>query len=113
MPFVRITNSSVELIGDDFRVLRTIATSASTADRNPRTSSSVIVHTNGSVVLYDDNAKTLRTITSGGVSGIFSGDDIIVRKINGATEVWSQSGQLLRTLDSGINVKNLSSRMGI
>ena len=107
MPFVQITNNEVKLIGENFQTLRTIATNARSADRHSKNPTSVIVHTDGRVVLYDDDAKTLRTVTSGGSSGVFSGDDLIIKKSNGKTEVWTQTGQLLRTMDSGINIKKL------
>lgn len=108
MPFVKVTNNEVKLIGENFQTLRTIATNAASADRHAKDPRSVIVHTDGRVVLYDDDARTVRTITSGGSSSVFSGDDIIIKKSNGKTEVWTQSGQLLRTMDSnGINIKKL------
>jgi hypothetical protein len=114
MPFVRVTNSSVELIDEQsYRVIRTIATSALSADRNQKTSQSVIVHTDGRVVLYDDDARVVRTLTTGGASGVFSGDDIIIRKGSGHTEVWSADGRLIRTMDSGLNLKKLISKLGI
>lgn len=111
MAFVQVTNNEVKLIGENYQTLRTIATNASSADRHSKNPVSVIVHTNGSVVLYDDDARTVRTITSGGASGVFSGDDLIIKKSNGKTEVWTQNGQLLRTMDSGINIKKLLSEI--
>lgn len=114
MPFVRVTNNSVELIEEQtYRVVRTIATSALSADRNPKSNQSVIVHSDGRVILYDDDARVVRTLTTDGSSGIFSGDDIIIRKRSGHTEVWSADGRLIRSMDSGLNLKKLVKRLGI
>ena len=114
MPFVRVTNNSVELIDDQsFRVIRTIATSALSADRNSRSNQSVIVHSDGRVILYDDDARVVRSITSEGSSGVFSGDDLIIRKKSGRTEVWSADGRLIRSMDSGLNLKELFKRFGM
>lgn len=111
--FVRVTNNTVELIGDNYQVVRTIATSASTADRNEKSRSSVVVHSNGDVILYDDSSRIIRTLTTGGSGGVFSGNDIVVRKINGKTEVWSSDGRLLRVMDTVLNIKKLLSDLGI
>lgn len=111
--FVRVTNNTVELIGDNYQVIRTIATSAQTADRHEKSRSSVVVHTNGDVILYDDSSRVIRTLTTGGSTGVFSGSDVIVRKTNGKTEVWSSDGRLLRVLDSVLNLKKLLSDLGL
>lgn len=114
MPFVKISNSSVELIDDkDFRVIRTITTSAVSADRSQHSGKSLVVHSDGRVILYDDDARQVRTITTDGSSGIFSGDDLIIRKRNGKTEVWGADGRLIRTMDSGVNLKAIIGRLGI
>ena len=110
--FVQVTNNEVRLIGDNFQTIRTIATNAKSADRHSKNPVSVIVHTTGSVVLYDDNARTLRTLTSGATSGVFNGDDVVIKKSNGKTEVWTQDGRLLRTMDS-MNLKQLISDLGL